>query len=720
MSASTVTVDAGAVPLLGGELLGESDLDGTDRYGDWLLPLLAEALPATGRTLVLGRYHDSLLTALAARGSQVDLVLRSLPDAAAARVRLAAAGVRVRCGGLDRIPAGSGYDAVLAVDDPVILSGPDHLPGSWPATLATIGALARPGAPVVVLVPNPFGLDRLVHGDAPTTAGPGVDPAGSAAGIDGVPGGVAAVPGVLAAAGLPVRTLLAGYPGLVATATALPPYPEGGDTAAEVPARLIAAGYAAAHAGPALTDPGRLAYQAVRHGLGFPLAPHWIAITTRRVGSVTGTGSRSAAVHPGPVGTEPVGTEPVGTGPAHPEPGRTEPAADGRPPADVTDALDTAPAAIVLADRGQPAYWAVPRVVRRAGAGWRAEPLRPDHSVRLLDHLRRDPRRLTGAVPAGESLADALAAACRHGDLVAVRGLVTGYLGFLGTGAQAGRWRAVWSDDEAGEDPLCRADRVLATCDAVLVGPAPADPDGAMPEAGDTGDVDRDGAGPDGAAGPTGSLVLRLADRSWSSGVAVPVRLVFLRGLQRFAYRLLASGAPHPWPAGLSADRLASTLAATADVTTSARELADAAALAVYLTAPLGTDEPPPAAEEPGAGQLAPGQAVAGGAEPGEHAEAVRYAAGQPRWAADPALATPPPRGYAEALAVIGALGAELADARAQIGWLDVTVAERDRRLSELGTLRRSVTYRVGYLATLPYHLGIRLLRRELRRLRRP
>jgi hypothetical protein len=214
-----------------------------------------------------------------------------------------------------------------------------------------------------------------------------------------------------------------------------------------------------------------------------------------------------------------------------------------------------------------------------------------------------------------------------------------------------------------------------------------------------------------------------LADPSWSSGLPVPVRLVFLRGLQRFAYRLLASGAPHPWPAGLSADRLAGTLAATADVSVSPGEFTDAAALAVYLTAPLAADEPVTGADADPARAASPapgGLVVAGGTAPGEHAEALRYAEGQPRWAADPALAAVPPRGYAEALAAIGALSAELADARAQLGWLDATVAERDRRLSELGTLRRSVTYRVGYLATLPYHLGIRLLRRELRRLRRP
>lgn len=813
MSAAAVRADAGSVPLLGGELLGESDLDGADRYGDWLLPLLAGALPAAGRTLVLGRYDDSLLTALAARGTQVDLVLRSRPDATAARVRLAAAGVRVRCGGLAHIPVETGYDAVLAADDPAVLSGPDQPERPWPDTLAALAALARPGAPVVVLVPNPFGLDRLAHGEMVGT-GRGTASRAERAGPDagGAPDGLPAVPAALAAAGLSLHGLLAAYPGLVATAAALPPYDRAPATAArpehhpaepadEVPARLVADAYAAGHPGPVLTDPGRLAYRAVRHGLGLALAPSWIAVATRadptssgtaptaaagrpataRPASdtakpaVSGTGGAAAVARPGPgTGGAAVARPGSGTGEpsvaapaadaaesvAGPAAGAGEPAAEERP-------VGAETAAIVLADGGRPEYWAVPRVVRRSGAGWRAQPLRPDTTVRLLDHLRRDPGRLAGAVPVGESLAGALTAACRHGDLVAVRRLVAGYLAFLGAGAKTGTWRAVWSDDEPGEGVLCPADRVLATCDAVLVGPTPdaaaratdaleaapfAVPDAArraVPGAGPVAVPDAaPTAVPDGAptavpgaawtavadapaaagnadrgAGDMEPPALRLADPSWSSGLAVPVRLVFLRGLQRFAYRLLASGAPHPWPAGLSADRLAGTLAATADVTVSPGELADAAGLAVYLTAPLAADEPATGADADSAFGASPASGVpvvAGGTGPGEHAEALRYAAGQPRWAADPALAAVPPRGYAEALAAIGALSAELADARAQLGWLDATVAERDRRLSELGTLRRSVTYRVGYLATLPYHLGIRLLRRELRRLRRP
>ena len=123
MSAAIVAADAGSVPLLGGELLTESDADGGEHFGDWLLPLLAPALPTTGTTLVVGRCDDTLLTALAARGTRVDLVLRSLPDARAARIRLAAAGVRVRCGGLERIPADGGYDALCGTVEVRVFQG---------------------------------------------------------------------------------------------------------------------------------------------------------------------------------------------------------------------------------------------------------------------------------------------------------------------------------------------------------------------------------------------------------------------------------------------------------------------------------------------------------------------------------------------------------------------------------------------------------------------
>jgi hypothetical protein len=336
------------------------------------------------------------------------------------------------------------------------------------------------------------------------------------------------------------------------------------------------------------------------------------------------------------------------------------------------------PEIAVLADRQPLPYWSVPQLITRDdAAGLRRTPLPdpvpPAHTdswpaldsaagsraaQRALGHLCRDPAALAGPLPAGRSLEDVLLSACAAEDLAAVRATVRRYLRWLRDGAAPGPWRAVWSDDAVAEGEICPPAAVLSTLDTVL---------------------DSDGT-------------LRPADPSWSAELAVPVELVLIRALQRFGYRLLAAGHPHPWPAGVSPDRLAVTLAATAGVTVSPRDLAAATAFAVYLEGPLH--------DATGTG------------------DADRYARLRQRWAADPAHGTVPPRGYREAVATIGTLAAELTEARAQIRWLDSTIADRDRQLSAMGALRKSVTYRIGYLFTFPYHIMLRLLRRELRRWR--
>ncbi|GAA4209431.1 hypothetical protein [Actinocatenispora rupis] len=587
---TTIEDTADAVRLLGGEVLAGSDADGADRYGGWLLALVGAALPDRGRVLVAGRHDDSLLTALADRGLAVDLVLRNLPDARAARTRLAASGVRVLCGGLDRLPPdGSGYAAVIALDDPAALYGPDSPPRRWADTVALLAALAAPGAPALLLVRNGLGLDRLT----------GV----AAASDTDVPPGLAAVRTALAAAGLRTGSVLAAYPGLVAEETALA---AAGDGVASLVAAACLPGPA-----PVLTDPAPLARDAVRHGLGVALAPAWVVLTCR--------------------------------------------ADDDRP---TPTAAPTARPGIVLADRGVPDFWAVPQLLQRdADGGWRRAPLSADTAPRALDHLTRDPSTLDGPVPAGVPLRDLLVAAAAADDLVTARELVRAYREWLLADGTDGDWRAVWAGDETGHGPLAAPGKAVADLSGVLLGP-------------------------DGPA---------LADPSWSTTLAVPVDLVFLRALQRFCYELVAGGHRHPWPVGVSPDRLAVTLAATAGVAVSARDLAAAAAYAVHL------DEP---------------------RAPADGGDAKRYAELRERWSADPGHGTVPPTGYAEAVRLVGSLTAELADARAQIRWLDDSVAERDRRLGELGTLRRSVTYRIGYLFTFPFHIGIRLLRREMRRLR--
>ncbi|MGA8112724.1 MAG: hypothetical protein WCA46_03565, partial [Actinocatenispora sp.] len=333
----------------------------------------------------------------------------------------------------------------------------------------------------------------------------------------------------------------------------------------------------------------------------------------------------------------------------------------GRVAEDPEGAPPEVPTAMVVADRPS-GYWSVPQYLEHdPTGGWLRRPLDvADTALRCLEHVTRDPSMLAGPLPTGRSMEELLVAACADRDLPAVRGVVRRYLRWLRADAAEGHWRAVWAADEPGQGLICSAAKVLTVLDTVL------------------------------AADVTGEP--HLMDPSWASTVRVPVELVLVRALQRFSYRLLSAGHPHPWPAGLTPDRLAVTLAAAAGVTASPGDLAAATRFAVYMEGPL--------------------------ADLSDVDSATRYAELRERWTADPAVGTVTPRGYREALATIGQLSAALSESRAQIRWLDRTVADRDRQLSTLDGVRRSVTYRIGYLFTGPYHLALRLLRRELRRWR--
>ncbi|MGA8117873.1 MAG: hypothetical protein WCA46_29910, partial [Actinocatenispora sp.] len=177
---SPATASGSAVRLIGGEMLSGSDTgpEDTARFGAWLLALLGDAVPRAGRVLLAGTHGTELVEALTARGLVADLVLRSLPDARATRVQLAATGVRVLCGGLDRLPSDDtvgGYDAVLALDGVDRLCGPDSPPHGWTDMVALLAGLARPGGLLAVLVDNGLGMRRLTvaEPDPATSAAPG-------------------------------------------------------------------------------------------------------------------------------------------------------------------------------------------------------------------------------------------------------------------------------------------------------------------------------------------------------------------------------------------------------------------------------------------------------------------------------------------------------------------------------------------------------------------
>jgi hypothetical protein len=148
---------------------------------------------------------------------------------------------------------------------------------------------------------------------------------------------------------------------------------------------------------------------------------------------------------------------------------------------------------------------------------------------------------------------------------------------------------------------------------------------------------------------------LEVLDQSRAYAADASTTVTTIRALVRFARRLLAGAYEHPWPAGITAERLTITLAATAGLTISADDVCAAAEL-----------EPE----------------------------------------------SPTPMGHREALATLARLTSALETAQAQIKFLDATVAERDRQLAEL---RRSITVRLGRVVARPMSV-LKIARRHLRR----
>ncbi|NUT35984.1 MAG: hypothetical protein HOV79_23260, partial [Hamadaea sp.] len=158
-------------------------------------------------------------------------------------------------------------------------------------------------------------------------------------------------------------------------------------------------------------------------------------------------------------------------------------------------------------------------------------------------------------------------------------------------------------------------------------------------------------------------------DGSWSFARDVTAEVAAVRAFLRFARRLQSGAYENPWPVGTAAERLAITLATTAGLTVSDDEVRLAAEIDAEIDEVFGDADP-----------------------------------------TDPAGWTVP-RGHREALATVAKLNAALADTRAQVKWLDETVAERDQRLMEAAKIRKSITFRIGRIFTLPISVLVKLLR---------
>jgi len=262
--------------LIGGEMPVWSDLDGRrgpgPTRGSALVPLLAAA---TGRTLIAGPHDPALIDA--APADDLTLLVRGVPDAEALTARYAdRPGVTVCCGGLEKLDLKPPYDTVVALDGLARLSSVEGAQLAWGEAFELLVAALRPGGTLLLAVENFLGLHRLVALPSEETDSDWV-----AVGEHDQtrPAGLARVRDRLGSAGLYVARTYAAYPAPTAPTALL---------GAEILADEGLRGFLEATLGAAcrpvenvLTDPGRLAISALRHGAADELAPAWLMLAQR-------------------------------------------------------------------------------------------------------------------------------------------------------------------------------------------------------------------------------------------------------------------------------------------------------------------------------------------------------------------------------------------------------------------------------------------------------
>lgn len=171
MTSSTESQDRApvAATLLGGEMTGWRDgVDPPTALTAWVAEVLDRG---TGSVLLIGPRAATLAGRL---GARADVLVRGTADA----TRLHAGGVRVRCGGPDRLPSALCYDTVVLLDSPDRVLTPDS-PGLGYVGLLDLAA-AHADRQFIAYVPNalacaPLAQDRA-SGDPSWWVGtPGYD-----------------------------------------------------------------------------------------------------------------------------------------------------------------------------------------------------------------------------------------------------------------------------------------------------------------------------------------------------------------------------------------------------------------------------------------------------------------------------------------------------------------------------------------------------------------
>ncbi|WBB55368.1 hypothetical protein [Verrucosispora sp. WMMD573] len=318
------------VHLFGDEMLGWSDLDGAHGRGPVRGPGLAALLlsVAAGRTLVVGPHDSRLLDALPS--ADLTVLVRGLPDAETLASRYAdRAGVRVCCGGPEKLAGTPPYDTVVALDGLDRLDSVEGAQLTWGETFDLLVSVLRPGGRLLLGVENPLGLHRML-----TSPPPSADSDWSALGEydDTRPAGPARLRARLTASGLRIGGTWAVFPSPVAPAALIDPElladPEVtgflqavlsdavvGDRAVLSDAvvgdrAVVGYGRGGTHdpaagrddpvpAAPLLADPARLAGAAVRNGIAVELAPAWVLLGERLPDPVTPADQSVARARPG-------------------------------------------------------------------------------------------------------------------------------------------------------------------------------------------------------------------------------------------------------------------------------------------------------------------------------------------------------------------------------------------------------------------------------------
>lgn len=445
------------IHLLGAEMLTWSDLDGeVGGFGGLLAPHL---LPGSGgRALVAGPTSVPVILDIARRHDATEVLVRSFLDAQQLREALPA-DVVVHCGPLDRmVRTGATFDVVIAV------AGTDRLHTAEEDTpapekiLADLSALVADGGELFVGVGNPVGVDRLLSLGASSRHRDADWPDGLVTDVPVVLD-VQATAAELAGLGLsPIETWHChgrrSDPLIAASAATLT-----GRASDSVLAREVGHAYDVADpSAPAIKDPAATVRDLVRAGLGASTAP--LAVLHVRRG----------------------GTE-------------------------------VAPAAGVLVQ--EPVHDQAPPVAYRlvpGPGGWTRELLGEPVTFTLAG-LTRDTAKLTGPVPSGPTLAEAIEACLADHDPTAAGVLVRRFRDWLG----------------AEEVP---ADRVPVTPRLLAV-----DGDALVP-----------------------------LDLSWTATAPAPRDVVLARGLLEVAADLLARGVRHPYSPAASARVVATSLIAAAGI----------------------------------------------------------------------------------------------------------------------------------------------------------